>query len=139
MAKFISWDISKHINKMTLASTIGILAIFLVDFIDMYFLSLLWESELAAAVWFAGVIMFMIVSVGIAMMITMWSIVSKIIGSWNIQKAKTTAMNVYFFWLLISIPLCLWGYFYGDDLLQLIWAKWQTLEYAKSYFYIVLY
>lgn len=138
MAKFITWDLTQHINKMTMAWAIWILAIFIVDFIDMYFLSILWESELAAAVWFAWVILFMIVSVGIAMMITMWSIISKIVWTWDMLKAKTTAMNIYYFWFFASIPLLLLWYLYWDNLLEYIWAQWQTLEYAISYFYIVL-
>lgn len=48
MPKFITGNITNHINKMTFASTVGILSIFLVDFIDMYFISQLGESELAA-------------------------------------------------------------------------------------------
>lgn len=138
MAKFITGDITKHINKMTMAGAIGIFAIFIVDFIDMYFLSILGESELAAAVWFAGVILFMLVSVGIAMMITMWSIVSKVIWKWDIEKAKKTAMNIFYFTFFFSIPITIFWYIYAQELLWLIWAKWQTFEYALSYFRIVL-
>ena len=121
-----------------MASTIGILSIFIVDFVDMYFLSILWESELIAAVWFAWIILFLLISVWIALMITMWSLVSRILWEWNKLKAKTTAMNILYFSFFISIPLVLWSYFYAEELLSFIWAKGQTLEYALSYFKIIL-
>lgn len=123
---------------MTMASTIGILSIFIVDFVDMYFLSILWESELIAAVWFAWIILFLLVSVWIALMITMWSLVSRTLWEWNKLKAKTTAMNILYFSFFISIPLVLLSYVFASDLLQFIWAKGQTLEYALSYFKIIL-
>ena len=138
MAKFLTWDITKHINKMTMASTIGILSIFIVDFVDMYFLSILWESELIAAVWFAWIILFMLVSIGIALMITMASLVSTQLWEWNKKKSKNTAMSILYFAFFISIPLLLVSYVFARDLLQFIWAEWQTLEYALSYFKIIL-
>ena len=123
---------------MTMASTIGILSIFVVDFVDMYFLSLLWQSELIAAVWFAGIILFMLISIGIALMITMWSLVSTQLWEWNKNKAKNTAMSILYFAFFISVPLFITSYIFAEDLLQFIWAQWQTLEYALSYFKIIL-
>ncbi len=121
-----------------MASTIGILSIFVVDFVDMYFLSLLWQSELIAAVWFAGIILFMLISIGIALMITMWSLVSTQLWEWNKNKAKNTAMSILYFAFFISVPLFITSYIFAEDLLQFIWAQWQTLEYALSYFKIIL-
>ncbi len=123
---------------MTMASTIGILSIFIVDFVDMYFLSILWESELIAAVWFAWIILFLLVSVWIALMITMWSLVSRTLWEWNKLKAKTTAMNILYFSFFISIPLVFSSYIFAEELLMFIWAKGQTLVYALSYFKIIL-
>ena len=138
MAKFTTWNITKHINTMTLAWAIWILSIFLVDFIDMYFLSILWESELAAAVWFAGVLIFLLTSIWIALMITMSSIISKVIWKKDESRAKIYAMNIYYFTFFLSIPLTLLAYYFVPDILSLMGASWQTLEYAISYFRIVV-
>jgi len=138
MPKFITGNITKHINKMTLASSIWILAIFIVAFVDMYFLSILWESELIAAVWFAWIIIFLLISVWIALMITMWSLVSRILWEWNKLKAKTIAMSILYFSFFISIPLVILWYIYAKDILLFIWAEWQTLVYALDYFKIIL-
>lgn len=138
MAKFLTGNITKHINKMTLAWAIGILAIFIVDFVDMYFLSLLWESELAAAVWFAGVLLFMLTSIWIATMITMSSLVSKLIWKWELISAKKISTNIYYFVLILGLPLTLIWYFTAPFFLELIWAKWVTLNYAIDYFKIAV-
>lgn len=122
-----------------MASTIGILSIFIVDFVDMYFLSLLWQSELIAAVWFAGILLFMLISVGIALMITMSSLVSTKLWEWNKSQAKTTAMNILYFSFFISIPLVFFSFIFSEELLSFIGAKWETLEYALSYFKIILF
>ena len=53
----------RHVVVMTGASATGLLAMFGVDMIDMYFLTLLGEQELAAAVGFAGTLLFFMVSV----------------------------------------------------------------------------
>ena len=138
MAKFTTGSIAKHINTMTLAWAIWILSIFLVDFVDMYFLSLLWESELAAAILFAWVLLFLLTSIGIALMITMSSIVSRVIGKKDETRAKQYAMNIYYFAFFLSIPVTSIAYFFSPEILSLMWAQAQTLEYAISYFRIVV-
>lgn len=138
MAKFLTGNITGHINKMTLAWAIWILAIFIVDFVDMYFLSLLGESELAAAVWFAWVLLFMLTSIWIATMITMSSLLSKKIWKWEIISAKKISTSIYYFSLALWIPLTIIFYFSAPFFLELIWAKWVTLDYAISYFKIAV-
>ena len=53
-AVFTRGSTLRHVIVMTSASTIGLVAMFTVDLVDMYFLSLLGEQELAAAVGFGG-------------------------------------------------------------------------------------
>ena len=43
---------------MSVTSSIGLMAIFLVDFVDMLFISMLGKEELAAAVGYAGALLF---------------------------------------------------------------------------------
>ena len=56
---------------MTAASTIGLVAMFTVDLVDMYFLSLLGEQELVAAVGFGGSLLFFLTAVSIGLQIGM--------------------------------------------------------------------
>lgn len=58
-AKFTQGSILRHVIVMSLASSIGLIAIFVVDLLDMFFLSILGEVELASAVGYAGTISFL--------------------------------------------------------------------------------
>jgi Na+-driven multidrug efflux pump len=67
----------RHIAVMTSTGEVGLL----VDPADMFFLSLLGEAELAAAVGFAGTLLFFTTSVCIGFSIAMGALVSKAIGA----------------------------------------------------------
>ena len=49
-AKFLSGNLFRHISVMSLTASVGLMAVFLVDFVDMIFISMLGKAELAAAV-----------------------------------------------------------------------------------------
>ena len=44
-AKFLEGSILRHISVMTATASIGMMALFVVDLIDLYFLSLLGEAD----------------------------------------------------------------------------------------------
>jgi len=54
----------RHITVMAATSSVGLMAVFLVDFIDMIFISMLGKAELAAAIGYAGAILFFTSSFG---------------------------------------------------------------------------
>ncbi len=49
-AKFLQGNLFRHVTVMSVTSSIGLMAVFAVDFIDMIFISMLGKEELAAAV-----------------------------------------------------------------------------------------
>ena len=57
-AKFLTGNLFRHVVVMSLTSSIGLVAVFLVDLVDMVFISMLGRDELAAAVGYAGAILF---------------------------------------------------------------------------------
>lgn len=139
MAKFLQGSIFQHIHKMTLSASIWITSIFIVSFVDMYFLSLLWQSELIAAVWYAWILVFILTSIGIAITIVMSSSISKLIGAWKKDETLFRTTNIYYFSFLISIPVSILWYICTPELLSLIGASWDTLDYAINYFRIILF
>ena len=76
-AKFTKGSILKHVIIMSLTSSLGLMAIFIVDLLDMFFLSLLGEIELASAVGYAGTISFFTTSIGIGISIAMGALISR--------------------------------------------------------------
>ena len=59
----------RHITVMAATSSVGLMAVFLIDFIGMIFISMLGKAELAAAIGYAGAILFFTSSFGIGMAI----------------------------------------------------------------------
>ncbi len=57
-AKFVTGSTMRHILVMSGAGSVGLMALFVVDLLDMLFISMLGQVELAAAVGFAGTLVF---------------------------------------------------------------------------------
>ncbi|RYV03171.1 MATE family efflux transporter [Shewanella sp. OPT22] len=137
-AKFVSGSIMRHIWVMTSTAAIGISALFLVDLLDIFFLSLLGEEELAAAVGYAGTITFFTTSIGIGLAIAMGAVVSKAIGAKQKNKAKQLLLNASLITFVISIVVAIIVTSLIPQLVALIGATGRTAELAESYLYIIL-
>lgn len=78
-ARAVFWEgnLFRHITVMALTSSVGLMAIFAVDFIDMVFIAMLGNAELAAAVGYSGAIPFFTTSFGIGMAIAAGALVAR--------------------------------------------------------------
>ena len=68
-AKFVEGNLFRHVSVMALTSSIGLMAVFVVDLINMLYIAMLGREELAAAIGYAGAILFFTTSFGIGMSI----------------------------------------------------------------------
>lgn len=123
---------------MTGASATGLLTMFGVDLIDMYFLTLLGEQELAAAVGFAGTLIFFLVSVSIGLQIALGALVARSEGAQRRDLARRYCSSALLFNALVSCTISGVAWFRLRPLLELLGASGQTLEYAVSYATILL-
>lgn len=137
-AKFTQGSILKHICNMTFASTVGLLSLFFVDLMDMYWLSLLGEIELAAAIGYAGSILFFTLSLSIGLSIGTGAVISQSIGSGDKRRTQKLVGNVMLAILCISLPVTLLVFTFLDELLGWLGAKDKAFEFASSYMRIVL-
>ncbi len=115
-ARFLEGNLFRHITVMSLTSSVGLMAVFLVDFVDMIFISMLGKAELAAAVGYAGAILFFTTSFGIGMAITAGALVARAIGAGDddlAQKRQTTTL--------------IWGAFFGAVFAALVWLSLDPL------------
>ena len=55
---FVNGSLMRHVSVMSFTGSIGLMAMFAVDFIDMIFISMLGNEALAAAVGYAGTVLF---------------------------------------------------------------------------------
>jgi putative MATE family efflux protein len=128
----------RHVVVMTSASAAGLLAMFTVDMVDMYFLTLLGEQELAAAVGFSGTLLFFLISVSIGLQIALGALVARSEGNHRRDLASRYCSSALLFSFLVSALLSALGWIYLTELLSLLGAKGATLNFAESYTSIML-
>ncbi|MEM1236779.1 MAG: MATE family efflux transporter [Pseudomonadota bacterium] len=137
-AKFLEGSLFKHITVMSFTASIGLIAVFLVDFVDMIFISMLGKEELAAAIGYAGAILFFTSSFGIGMAIASGALVSRALGEGDEALARER-----------STTSLVWGVTFGALFSALVWfnipalaslmgASGDTLELATNYLRIII-
>ena len=80
-AQFLEGNLFRHVTVMSLTSSVGLMAVFAVDLINMIFISMLGRAELAAAIGYAGAILFFTTSFGIGMAIGVGALVARALGA----------------------------------------------------------
>lgn len=137
-AKFLSGSLFKHVAVMSLTSSVGLMAIFAVDFIDMIFISMLGKLELAAAVGYAGAILFFTSSFGIGMAIAAGALVARALGSGDMAEARVKASHalIYGFGFGALFAAAVW--LNVDALVALMGATGETAQLAAHYLRIII-
>ncbi|MEL6244905.1 MAG: MATE family efflux transporter [Pseudomonadota bacterium] len=137
-AKFLSGGLMRHIVVMSMSASIGLVSVFLVDFVDLFFIALLGEAALAAAVGFAGTLLFFTFSVSIGLTIAMGALAARLIGQGNADEARSIATNVMVFGVSVSAAIAILSWIFAPELLSLIGAEGETRDYAARYMRIVV-
>lgn len=130
---FLSGSTMRHVLVMTSAASIGLLAMFAVDVVDMYFITLLGEQQLVAAVGFAGTLFYFLMSLGIGLTIALGALVARAEGERDRLKAGRYCTTVLSFNALFSTCCAALAWIWLPELLQLLGASGATLDYAVTY------
>lgn len=136
--KFTEGNLMRHITVMSLTSSFGIMAIYLVDLCDIFFISLLGEKQMAAAAGFASTLMFFISAINIGISVAAGSLISAAMGKDDMKSARELATTAAIIAVAVGavLPgLTLWNVEY---LLSLIGATGEVADMAASYLWIVL-
>lgn len=136
--KFVTGSTLKHVLNMTAAGSIGLIAIFAVDLLNLFYISLLGQKELTAALGYAGTLLFFVLSLGIGLSIAVSALTSRVLGAGNHDQAKRLA-GASLLWMVSSMTLCA-GLLYPflEPLLRLLGATGVTADLALRFSRIVL-
>lgn len=137
-AKFTQGSIFRHINVMTLSGTVGLIALFLVDLVDMYFLSLLGQVEINAAVGYAGSILFFTLSLGIGLSIGCGALIGQVVGRGDKTTAKRQITHIFCAILAVTLPTTLVLMLGMDWILDKLGAEGNAKSLAIDYMTIIL-
>ncbi|MEJ6397499.1 MATE family efflux transporter [Yoonia sp. 208BN28-4] len=116
-AKFVTGNLFRHITVMSLTASVGLMAVFAVDFIDMIFIAMLGKAELAAAIGYAGAILFFTTSFGIGMAIAAGALVARALGAGEVELARRRATNAL-----------IWGVVFGAVFAGVVWMNLTSLS-----------
>ena len=137
-ATFTTGSTLRHVIVMTATGSVGLIAIFMVDALNLFYISLLGVQELAAAVGFAGTLMFFTVSIAIGLTIAASALVSRALGRGDRETAARMAGASM---VLMGIVTCLiaaaiWPFL--DQLVGLLGATGETKRLAGDFLRIVI-
>ncbi|MCV0427352.1 MAG: MATE family efflux transporter, partial [Roseibium sp.] len=137
-AKFVQGSLFRHVTVMSLTASVGLMAIFAVDFVDMIFISMLGKDELAAAVGYAGAILFFTTSFNIGVAIAAGALVAQALGAGDRQLARRRASNALTAGVLFSSVFAVFVWFGLEELVSLIGARDITHSLAVHYLAIIV-
>ena len=90
-AKFVEGNLFRHIAVMSLSASVGLMAIFVVDLINMVYISWLGDPDLTAAIGYAGAVMFFTTAIGIGLSIGVTVLVAQAVGARDTGLARQRA------------------------------------------------
>ena len=137
-ARFLEGNTFRHVAVMSLTSSVGLMAVFAVDFINMIFISMLGRAELAAAVGYAGAILFFTTSFGIGMGIGVGALTARALGARDPEEARTRATNGLILGVAFGALFAAMVWLALDPLVRLLGATGETQRLALHYLAIIV-
>jgi putative MATE family efflux protein len=109
-ARFLHGSLMRHVTVMSLTASVGLMAVFSVDVVSMVYVAWLGQAELAAAVGYAGAILFFTTSFGIGMSIAAGALVARALGAGDARLARRRAGHalVHGLWVGVLFALAVW-------------------------------
>lgn len=137
-ARFIEGSTLRHVAVMAATGSIGLIAVFVVDLLNLFYISLLGEAELAAAIGYAGTLMFFTTAVAIGVMIAGSALVSRAIGAGRREDARRLATSALVYMVLATVLMSALALAVLGPLLALLGASGRTLDIAHGFLMLVL-
>src|SRR6188474_3107370 len=135
--KFTRGSTMRHVAAMTATGSVGLMAIFVVDFLNLFYIALLGEQELAAAIGYAGTVLFFTVSLCIGVTIAGTALVSRALGARQREEGRRLATSSLVYMTGVTVVLSLVALPLLSPVLALFGATGRTHEIAWRFLLIV--
>ena len=136
--RFVTGSPLRHVMVMASTGAIGLVAVFVVDLINLFYISRLGEQAIAAAVGFAGVVGFFHTSVCIGLMIGITATVSRKIGAGHTAQAQRMASHSLLLMAGIAAVLALATLAFLAPLLSALGARGEVAVLAQRYLTVTM-
>lgn len=137
-AKFVTGSTLRHVLVMSATGSIGLMAVFLVDALNLFYISLLGQQELAAAIGYAATLIFFTTSVSIGLSIAATAITSQAIGAGNRARARQLAATSILYTTVIMATTVAATYPFLEHLVRFMGARGDTAQLTLEFMQIVL-
>lgn len=135
---FTQGSTMRHVVVMTATGSIGLMAIFLVDFLTLLYISWLGDPQLTAAVGFASQVSFFLISMNIGLSIAVSALMARDIGSGDRARARRICASGILHTVLLSGIVTFAALPFRRDLLMLLGASGHTLDVADTFLLITM-
>jgi len=136
--KFTTGPTLRHVVTMTATGSVGLIAVFIVDALNLFYISLLGVEQLAAAIGFASTLLFFTLSVAIGLTVATSALVSRALGRGNREAAAKFGGASMIFMAIAATVLAGAAWPFLGDLLTLVGAQGETHRLATRFMQIVL-
>lgn len=136
-ACFTTGSIMRHVLVMTGTGTVGLMAVFAVDVLNMVYISHLDDTALTAAIGFAGGVIGLQIAVCIGLTIGIGASTARAIGAGRHEEARSIASSAVAVTLVLTLALGLLTMLGAHSILTLFGAHGAALEAATTYLQLV--
>lgn len=127
-----------HVVRMTAAGSIGLVAVFAVDALNLFYITLLGQPELTAALGYASTLLFLGTSMSIGLSIAATALTARALGRGDLALARQIAGASLIIVGGCMALLAMATYPLIDPAMHLLGARGQTAERAATLMRIVL-
>lgn len=131
--RFVTGSILRHVAVMAGTGAIGLMAVFAVDLANLFYISILGQKPIAAAIGFAGAVGFFQTSISIGMTIGVGAIVSRSIGAGRMPEARRIASASLVLMFVVATLIGVGTVLALGPILDLLGAAGETRRLAEGY------
>lgn len=137
-AKFVTGNLFRHVAVMSLTSSVGLMAIFVVDLVNILYISWLDDPVMTAAVGYAGAVLFFTTSFAIGISIAVSAVVSRALGQRDEDLARRRGTNGMLVGLAVGFAFTLVVWLLLRPIVDLLGATGETAEAAVHFLRIMI-
>jgi len=138
LARLVTGSTLRHVITMTGASAIGLVSVFAVEALSLFYVGLLGQRELTAAMGYAGTLLFFATSVAIGMSIAGSALTARALGRGHRTQANQIAGAALAIMVVVMTVLTCLAYPFLEPMVHLLGARGRTAELTVSLMRIVL-
>lgn len=127
-AKFTEGNLFRHLSVMALSSSVGLMAVFVVDLINMVYVSWLKDEVLTAALGYSGAVIFFTTSFGIGLSIGVSALVSQAVGQRDPQLVRERVTEGFVLSLALGTGFSALVFFLLPQIVGLLGATGRTAD-----------